>query len=153
MPERDPIRSQGDLIIDVEAGDSGPFQYYSTRFGTPFQASKNGDFVVRTGEQESLRIKASAGTTQFGASLGLDGRLIGSRLNVSEVFSYSGTSGHFSNISAEATVIGTSPAGPTSREQGFQAWVKDATAVSNHSVSGAANNGSGLIRLTVTGHG
>lgn len=57
MPEREPLRSQGDFVIDVESSDQpGPYQFYSTRFGTPFQSTKSGDFVVRTGETERLRI-------------------------------------------------------------------------------------------------
>lgn len=56
-------------------------------------------------------------------------------------------------FSAEATVVGTSQAGAISRYEGISVTVKDATSAANWSISGAANNGSGLIRITATGHG
>lgn len=72
MPQRDPIRCQGDLVIDVETAPPGdyPQQFYSSGFGTPFQVGTGGDFVVRTGEQERGRITANGNTTGVFAGLG-----------------------------------------------------------------------------------
>lgn len=75
MPERDPIRSQGDLVIDVEPADGGggPWSYKSQRTQTPFSVTGSGDFVVRTGEVERLRITSSGTVLGSGplASTGL----------------------------------------------------------------------------------
>lgn len=71
MPQRDPIRSEGDLIIDIEAGDGGPRTYYSERTRTPYSATENGDFVIRTGDVERGRIRSDGTTTGlFGGSTG-----------------------------------------------------------------------------------
>ena len=70
MPQKNPIRCEGDLIFDVEAGDGGPQTFYSERTGTPFSKGIAGDFVVRTGEQERGRIKADGSTTGVFSSSG-----------------------------------------------------------------------------------
>lgn len=74
-------------------------------------------------------------------------------LYANEQFVSAGVSGYESAIQADATGKGTSPAGAVSRVQGLLINVKDDPSVGNKTVSGAVNNGSGLIRLTVTGHG
>jgi hypothetical protein len=56
-------------------------------------------------------------------------------------------------LQVEAYAKGTSPTGPTKPYFGVTTSLKDDPTVANWTVSGAANNGSGLIRLTVTGHG
>ena len=71
MPQRDPIRAEGDLIIDIEAGDGGPRTYYSERTRTPYSVTESGDFVIRTGDVERGRIRSDGTTTGlFGGSTG-----------------------------------------------------------------------------------
>lgn len=71
MPQRDPIRSEGDLVIDIEAGDGGPRTYYSERTRTPYSVTESGDFVIRTGDVERGRIRSDGTTTGlFGGSTG-----------------------------------------------------------------------------------
>lgn len=89
----------------------------------------------------------------LGASLAIDPSDAGHLGYSGKTYVYSGVDNHFSGFQSEATVVGASPAGPTARYQGFEAYVKDAATVANKTVSGAVNNGSSLIRLTVTGHG
>lgn len=71
MPERDPLRSQGDLVIDVEPGDGGPWSFKSYRTQTPFTVTNSGDFVVRTGETERFRITNSGSITGLSGISGL----------------------------------------------------------------------------------
>jgi hypothetical protein len=73
---------------------------------------------------------------------------------------YSGKSGftpsgivQFNMFSAEGYAKGVSPTGTVSRMHGFSASMKDDAGVDNWLITGAANNGSGLIRLTVTSLG
>lgn len=146
------ISSDGDLIIDVEPGDESTEAFRSLRYGDAYLGTDNGDYVIRTGRQEQARITAD-GVASFGDALALSPTNLGERLYTGKTFVYSGATGAFSGFNSEATVVGASPAGPTSRFQGYTAYIKDAANVVNKAVSGAVSNGAGLIRLTATGHG
>lgn len=96
---------------------------------------------------ESINVSAITS----GTPLDLDSNPRSVYLN--EQFVSSGVAGNYQLLQIDGTVKGASPAGPTSGIRGIVATTQDATGVGNKTVSGAANNGSGLIRLTVTGHG
>lgn len=92
--------------------------------------------------------------TGFGTALNMDGATQGNNIMTGTNFVYAGgASGTTSGIQVQAWNKGTSPAGPTNRFQGFTSYLRDLPTVVNKTVSGTANNGSGLIRMTVTSHG
>jgi antitoxin component of MazEF toxin-antitoxin module len=90
-------------------------------------------------------------TLTAGTELALDPTLDDS-VYAGHTYVCDGTGDRFSSFNAEATVYGTSPAGPTDRYHGFAVTIRDAAGVADWAVTGAVSNG-GLIRLTVTGHG
>lgn len=72
---------------------------------------------------------------------------------VGNAFVYNGSQTSYANILSEVTDLGTSPAGPSVVAFGFFEDAADDPTVHNVAVTGAANNGSGLIRLTAVAHG
>lgn len=72
MSQRDPIRAQGDLIIDVEPASpyDHPIQYFSDGTGVSYTAGTNGDFVIRTGDTERGRIRSDGTTSGVFSGLG-----------------------------------------------------------------------------------
>jgi hypothetical protein len=87
---------------------------------------------------------------QVGTELNLDPRP--KQLQLSTVFETSDDTSAQFGLVAEAKVRGTSPAGPSTPYFGVYTIIQDHASVGAWSVTGAANNGSGLIRLTAAGH-
>lgn len=119
-------------------------------FTADSDANASGDLVFKLGSVERLRI-INGGALQVSTALNLDTSISARQLQMSQTFVQpsAGTTIN-TGVSAEATVRGTGAANAVGRYQGFVATIKDAAAVANWTVSGAANNGSGLIRITLS---
>lgn len=91
----------------------------------------------------------TGGVLQVGTALNLDASPKQLQTSQTVVLSGAGTTAT-AGISAEATVRGTGAANAVGRYEGLLVTAKDATSVANWTISGAANNGSGLIRITTS---
>lgn len=90
---------------------------------------------------------------QSGVPLNVDGTNVGRIFRASETYVFKGSpTGNFTGIISEATVRGTSPAGPSARFQGIMGIAEDAPTVVNRNIQNATNNGSGLIRISAASH-
>lgn len=127
-----PLSDVGDVTLQSDSDDSGA-----------------GDIIFKTGTLERGRFERSTGNLQVGTALGLDPTL-GRKVTAAQA--HQGLS-RVALHSIEATCVGTSDSGPSGPLFGIATAIEDNNAVNNWVISGAVNNGSGLIRVTANGHG
>lgn len=143
VPSRvsDLTADQTDATISVGAGGS------------------SGDLIIKTNGAERGRFTfatGSGGDLQVGALLsgGLNSSSSGTRLMASTPYVYNGGyTGPVSGFQAQATILGTSPSGPTIRFQGFTSYVQDAATVVNKTITGMSRSGTTVTVTTSAAHG